>query len=351
MFKNIFRDKTMTTHPTPKTYSLRRRTALIASAATPTLLLPNIASAQTANPTTNWPNRPVKIVFPVGPGGANDAIVRLMGAKLQEIWKQPVVVDFKPGAGIIIGTDFVAKSAPDGYTLGVMFGALMSTHILYGNKLPYDTLRDVTGVTEIGNTPFGLYAHPSFAPNTIGEIIAYAKANPGKLNYTATPTNGASHLSGELFNIMSGIKMVHVPYRGAAPSQIDVLAGRVPLWFSSIGEELKGMVANKQLKPIATTGLARSPNFPNTPTINETLPGYNVVGILGIIAPSGIPPELRSKISADMATALLSSDVKERMIQLGMTPVASNPEQINAKIASEITRWSRVIKEAGLTAE
>ena len=309
--------------------------------------LPLLASGQA----DKWPSRPVKLVFPVGPGGANDAIVRVIGAKLQDIWKQPVVIDFKSGAGIIVGTDYVAKSAPDGYTLGIAFGALMSTHILYGAKLPYDTLKDVTGVTEIGNTPFGLYAHPSFAPNTVPEIIAFTKANPGKLNYTATPTNGASHLGGELFNIMAGIKMTHVPYRGTGPSQIDVLAGRVPLWFSSIGEELKGIVANKQLKAIATTGLTRSPNFPNTPTIHETIAGFNVVGILGIIAPSGISRELRSKISADMAQAINSPDVRERMLQLGMTPVASTPDQFNARIASEITRWSRVIKEAGLTAE
>ncbi len=309
--------------------------------------LPQLAQAQGLA----WPAKPVKIVFPVGPGGANDAIVRVIGAKLQDIWKQPVVIDFKSGAGIIVGTDSIAKSAPDGYTLGIAFGALMSTHILYGPKLPYDTLKDLTGVTEIGNTPFGLYAHPSFAPNTVAEIITYAKANPGKLDYTATPTNGASHLSGELFNAMAGIKMTHVAYRGTGPSQLDVLAGRVPLWFSSIGEELKGIVANKQLKPIATTGLVRSPNFPSTPTVHETLPGFNVVGILGIIAPSGIPREVRAKASADFAQAINSPEVRERMLQLGMTPVASTPEQFNARIASEIERWSKVIKDAGLSAE
>jgi len=323
--------------------NIRRRALVILSSAG----LPLFAHSQTPP----WPNKPVRIVFPTGPGGANDAIVRVLGAKLQEIWKQPVVIDFKSGAGIIVGTDHIAKSAPDGYTLGIAFGALMSTHILYGSKLPYDTLKDITGVTEIGNTPFGLYAHPSFAPNTVPEIIAYAKANPGKLNYTATPTNGASHLGGELFNTMAGIKMTHVAYRGTGPSQLDVLAGRVPLWLSSIGEELKGIVANKQLKAIATTGLMRSSNFLNTPTINETLPGFNVVGILGIIAPSGITRELRSKISADFAQAINSSEVRDRMVQLGMTPVASTPEQFNARITSEIVRWSRVIKDAGLTAD
>jgi tripartite-type tricarboxylate transporter receptor subunit TctC len=314
--------------------SKRRLLTLMAAGAMGTHFAPQ-AAAQAAN----WPARPVKIIFPTGPGGANDAIMRVIGVKLQEIWKQSVIIDFKAGAGIIVGTDFIAKSAPDGYTLGIAFGALMSTHILQGHKLPYDTLKDVTGVTEIGNTPFGLYAHPSFPPNTVAEIIAWAKANPGKLDFTATPTTGASHLSGELFNTMAGIKMTHIAYRGTGPSQVDVLSGRVPLWFSSIGEELKGIVAT------------RSSNFPNTPTIAETLPGFNVVGILGIIAPSGIPRDIRAKISADFAQAINSPEVRERMLQLGMSPVASTPEQFNARIASEIERWSKVIKDAGITAD
>ena len=331
----------------PATRISKRKTLSLIGACALSAGFPLFATAQTGN----WPNRPVKIVFPTGPGGANDAIMRVIGVKLQDIWKQSVIIDFKAGAGIIVGTDFIAKSAPDGYTLGIAFGALMSTHILQGPKLPYDTLKDVTGVTEIGNTPFGLYAHPSFAPNTVAEIIAWAKANPGKLDFTATPTTGASHLSGELFNTMAGIKMTHIAYRGTGPSQVDVLSGRVPLWFSSIGEELKGIVANKQLKAIATTGAARSANFPNTPTIAETLPGFNVVGILGIIAPSGISRDIRAKISADFALAINSPEVRERMLQLGMTPVGSTPEQFNARIASEIERWSKVIKDAGITAD
>ena len=297
-----------------------------------------------------WPNKPVKIVFPTGPGGPNDAIVRLVSVKLQEFWKQPVVMDFRAGGGIIIGTDFVAKAAPDGYTLGVAFGALMSTHILQPTRLPYDTLKDLTGVTEIGNTPFGLYAHPSFEPNTIPEVIAYAKKNPGKLDYTATPTTGASHLSGELLNSMAGIRMTHVPFKGTGAAQIDVIGGRVPLWFSSIGEEMRQVVNLKQLKIIALTGSSRGAHFPNVPTIAETLPGFNVVGILGIIAPSGIPREIRTKISADFARAINSPEVNERMLQLGMTPLGSSPEQFNARIASEIERWSKVIREAGITA-
>ena len=331
----------------PKTALSKRHALRMIGIAAVTMVLPCAGLSQTGN----WPNRPVKIVFPTGPGGANDAIVRVIGVKLQELWKQPVVIDFKAGAGIIIGTDFIAKSPPDGYTLGIAYGALMSTHILQGHKLPYDTLKDVTGVTEIGNTPFGLYAHPSFPPNTVAEVVAYAKANPGKLDFTATPTTGASHLAGELFNTMAGIKMTHIAYRGTAASQVDVLSGRVPLWFSSIGEELKGMVNNKQLKPIATTGSVRAANFPNTPTIAETLPGFNVVGILGLIAPSGIPREVRAKISADIHTAINSPEVRDRMLQLGMTPLGSTPEQFNARIASEIERWSKVIKDAGISAD
>ena len=300
--------------------------------------------------TSAWPARPVRIVFPTGPGGPNDAIVRVVSIKLQEYWKQPVVMDFRPGGGIIIGTDTVAKAGPDGYTLGVAFGALMSTHILQPTRLPYDTLKDLTGVTEIGNTPFGLYAHPSFEPNTIPEVIAYAKKNPGKLDFTATPTTGASHLSGELLNSMAGIKMTHVPYKGTGAAQIDVIGGRVPLWFSSIGEEMRQVVATRQLKIIAVTGAARAANFPGVPTIAESVPGFNVVGILGIIAPAGIPREIRTRIGADVARAIASAEVGERMQQLGMNPVGSSPEQFNARIASEIERWSKVIKDAGITA-
>jgi tripartite-type tricarboxylate transporter receptor subunit TctC len=298
-----------------------------------------------------WPNRPVRIIFPTGPGGANDAIMRVIGARLQDIWKQSVVIDFKSGAGIIVGTDYVAKQAPDGYTLGIAFGALMSTHILQAGRLPYDTLKDLAAVTEIGNTPFGLYAHPSFPANTVPELIAHLKANPGKVDFTATPTAGASHLAGELFKSMAGVQLQHIAYRGTAASQVDVLSGRVPLWISSIGEELKGMVNNRQLKIIATTGSQRALHFPDVPTIAETLSGYNVVGILGLITQSAVPRELRQRIAADIAQALHSADVKERMLHLGMTPLGSTPDQFQARIHAEIERWTGVIQKAGIRAD
>ena len=294
-----------------------------------------------------WPSKPVKIVFPTGPGGANDAIVRVVAAKLETIWKQPVVIDYKPGAGIIIGTDFVAKSSPDGHTLGIAYGALWTTHILE-KKLPYNTLKDITAITEIGNTPFGLYAHPSFEGNTVADVLAYAKKNQGKLDFTATPTAGASHLSGELMNIMAGIKMQHIPYKSTGASQVDVVGGRIPLWFSSIGEEMKQFVTTKQLKLIALTGPSKSTSFPGAPQISDTLPGFNVVGILGIISPSGVPKELRNKISADFNKAITSPEITERIIQLGMNPLASNPDQFNARILSEIERWTKVIQTAGI---
>jgi tripartite-type tricarboxylate transporter receptor subunit TctC len=309
------------------------------------------ASAAVYAQGTAWPAKPVRIVFPSGPGGPNEAIVRLIGNRLQDAWRQPVIVEFRPGGGIIIGTDAVAKSPGDGHTLGIAFGALMSTYILQGPKLPYDTLKDLTGVTEIGNTPFGLYAHPTFAPQTVADIIDYAKKNPGKLDYAGTPTAGASHLSGELLNSMAGIRMIHVSYKGTGAAQIDVIGGRVPLWFSSIGEEMRGIVAQKQLRIVATTGATRSAAFPDTPAIAETLPGFNVVGILGVIAPGTIARDLRNRISADFGRAIQSPEVNERMRQLGMTPVGSSAEQFNARIASEIQRWDKVIKESGIRAD
>jgi tripartite-type tricarboxylate transporter receptor subunit TctC len=335
---------------TRSTLRSSRRRALRAMAAAGTLGLPWL-SPSTALAQAAWPNRPVRIIFPTGPGGANDAIMRVIGLKLQDIWKQPVVFDFKSGAGIIVGTDFVAKQPADGYTLGIAFGALMSTHILQGSKLPYDTLKDLAAVTEIGNTPFGLYAHPSFPANTVPELIAHLKANPGKVDFTATPTAGASHLAGELFKTMAGVQMTHIAYRGTAASQVDVLSGRVPLWFSSIGEELKGMVNNRQLKIIATTGSTRALHFPQVPTIAETLPGYNVVGILGLITQSGVPRELRNRISADFHQAVQSAEVKDRMVQLGMNPLGSSADQFQARILSEIERWSKVIADAGIKPE
>ena len=302
-------------------------------------LLPLAAAGQ------QFPNKAVRLMVPFPPGGATDIIGRLVAAKMQEVWGHPVVVENKPGAGTVVGTEYVAKSAPDGYTLGMVVTAYVINPSLRSD-LPYNTLKDLTGVTQVSVQHLVMAANPSFPANSIPELIALAKKEPGKLAY-ATPGSGtAMHLSVELLKTNSGIDLVHVPYKGGAPAQQDVVAGHVPILMDVL-YAVQPLIKSGKIKVLALLSPQRAPDAPDYPVVSESVPGVSALSLVGIVAPAATPRNLVYKISADIARAVKSSDLTERMKQQGMEPVGSTPDQFDALIRAEIEKWAKVVKLSG----
>jgi tripartite-type tricarboxylate transporter receptor subunit TctC len=306
-------------------------------------LAPLAADAQT------YPARAVRLMVPFPPGGATDIVGRLVAAKMQDVWGQPVVVENKPGAGTVVGTEYVAKSAPDGYTLGTVVTAYVINPSLRSD-MPYDTLRDLRGVTQISVQHLVMAAYPGFPANSIPELIALAKKEPGKLAY-ATPGSGtAMHLSVELLKTSAGIDIVHVPYKGGAPAQQDVMAGRVPILMDVL-YAVQPLIKSGKIKVLALLSPKRDPDAPEYPIVSESVPGVSALSLVGIVAPAATPKDLVNHISADIAKAVKSSDLTERMKQQGMEPIGSTPEQFDALIRSEIEKWAKVVKLSGAKAD
>ena len=299
-----------------------------------------------ASSAQQYPLRPVRLIVPFPPGGATDIVGRLVAGKMQEVWRQTVIVENKPGAGTVVGTDAVAKAPPDGYTLGVVVTAHVINPSLRSG-MPYDTLKDLAAVTQVSVQQLVIAAHPAVPANNIAELIELAKRNPGKLSY-ATPGSGtAMHLSIELLKTSAGIDLVHVPYKGGAPAQQDVIGGRVPILLDVLYAVTPLIDAGK-IKVIALLGPERVSKYP---VVSETVPGVSALSIVGIVAPSGLRNELLGKISGDIASAVKSSDLTERMKQLGMEPVGSTPQEFDALIRAEMEKWGRVVKASGAKAD
>jgi tripartite-type tricarboxylate transporter receptor subunit TctC len=296
-----------------------------------------------------FPKGPVRIIVPFPPGGPTDTIARLMSQKLQLLWSQPVVIEYKPGAGTVIGTDAVAKSAPDGRTIGVVVSSYTINPVLH-RPMPYDTLKDLSGVTRLVNIPLVLVAHPDAPFDDLKGLVAYAKRNPGKLNYASPGAGGTAHLAGELLNDAAGIDLVHVPYKGSAPAQTDVLGGRVPLMIDPLFSALPYVRAGR-MKVIAVTTERRVAGFEQYPTVAETFPGFDVSSLLGFVVPSATPRAIVSKIYADSVKAVNLPDVRSRIMELGNEVIGSTPEEFDAFVAAEIKRWTRVITEKGIRAD
>jgi tripartite-type tricarboxylate transporter receptor subunit TctC len=325
-----------------KRQTFGRRMALATFAAL--ALLPAAASAQAP-----WPTKPVKLIVPFAAGGPTDTVARLLAERLQAQWQQTVVIDYKPGAGTMVGTDFVAKSPADGYTLGMAITAHMINPSLQP-KLPYDTTRDLIGVAQVAQAHFGLFAHPSLPVANVAELIAYAKKNPGKLSYATPGIGTGTHLAGEMLNHRAGIDMVHVPYKGSAPAQQDVLAGRVPLLFDVLFSAMP-FVKDNRLKVIALSSPSRAVASPDIPLIAEQVPGFSALSFIGVIAPAGVTKDLARRISADIQRAVKSPELTERMAALGMEPVGSSPDEYDAVIKAEIAKWTQVVKAANIKLE
>ena len=297
----------------------------------------------------DYPSRPVTLIVPNAPGGAIDILGRLLSDQLTKLWGQPVVVMYKPGANTVVGTDFVARAEPDGYTLGMV----VTSHVINPSlraALPFDTVKDLTGVSLMATAQIVISATPSLPANNIAELIALAKKEPGKLSYASPGSGSSMHLAGELLKVTSSIDMLHVPYKGSGPAYPEVISGRVQLLIDPLFSSMPHIKAGK-LKPLAVTGAERDPSAPNIPTVGETLPGFNVQSMFGLVAPAATPPDIVNKISADIATVLKSPDFKKRLNDIGMVPVGNTPAQFDAYIKTEIAKWAKLVKTTGAIAD
>lgn len=306
-------------------------------------VMPLAASAQ------NFPTKPITIVVPNVPGGAIDILARLLEKHLSDTWKQPVVVVYKAGAGTVLGTDFVAKSPPDGHTIGLV----VTSHVINPSlrkNMPFDTLKDLSGVGMLAISPIVITASPSLPANNLAELIALAKSKPGKLSYASPGSGSSMHLGGELLKTTAGIDILHTPYKGSGGAYPDVFAGRVDLLIDPLFSSLPHINSNR-LKPIAVMSPTRSSIAPNLPTVAETLPGFSVQSVFGAVVPSATPRNVVNKISADLAKAVQSPEIKARMDQIGLAPVGDTPEQFDAFIRAEIEKWAKVVKASGATAD
>ena len=293
-----------------------------------------------------FPSRNVMLVVPNPPGGAIDIQARVYAQKLQELWGQPVIVDYKPGAGTLLGMEHVARSAPDGHTLGMVVTPLVILPALRA-KMPYDTLKDLAPVTMTGTSSIMIAASPKLPAASLAELIALARKQPGKLTYATAGLGSSMHLAGELLKLEAGIDLLHVPFKGGAQAYPELMAGRVDLQLDPTFAIHRHVKAGR-MKAIAVTSARRDPSAPEVPSVAETLAGFSVLSINGIVVAGGTPRELVHRINADLRTLLREPDTARRLEELGIEVVGNSPEEFGAFIKSEIERWTRVAKAANV---
>lgn len=325
-----------------KTYKARLAAAALA--------LLGAASAPLAAQAQDFPTQPVKIVVPFPPGGTTDILARQLATALGERWGKPVIVENRAGASGTIFSEQLARMPADGHTL-----MLTATHHvinpgLYKN-LKYDTRTDFTPLAQVAAVPNVLVVHPSLPPKSVKELIAYAKANPGKVNFGSAGTGGANHLSGELFKSMAGVDMVHIPYKGAAPALNDLLGGQIPMMFDSVPGVLQHIQTGK-LRALGVTSLKRSPALPDVPTIDEAgLKGLEATAWFGLYAPGRMDPKLRDKVAGDVLQVLQSAQIRSQFAALGAEPGAMTQARFAVFVDSELAKWGKVISDAKVTIE
>lgn len=293
-----------------------------------------------------FPSKPIKIVVPYTPGGPTDIPARLVGQKLAELLGQPVIIENKPGAGGNIGADAVAKASADGYTLLLVTTGHAINPALYP-KLTYDLTMDLVAVSQLTSSPMVVVVNTSLGANSIKDLIGLAKAKPGTLNFASAGNGASTHLAPELFSMMAGIKMNHIPYRGSAPALADVIAGHAQVAFDFMTSAMPHVRAGK-LKGLATTGATRSPAAADLPTVAESgVPGFEVVGWNGVMAPAGTPPDVIAKLNAAIKQALAMPEVSERLTGLGANVVWNTPTDFGAFVKAEVAKWDKVVKASG----
>ena len=319
---------------------MRWKTLLVSMAVVVTTLATS-AGAQT------WPDAPVKIVVPFGPGGPADIYARILAQALTEDLKQQFIVDNRPGAGGVIGTEIAAKSPPNGYTFLMMSNTQATNETLFARK-PYVLMRDLQAVTPINSTDLVMVVHPSVKVGTLAEYIALAKANPGKLTYASSGPGTPYHMAGELFKAMSGTDILHVPHKSSTDARSDVIGGHVQMMFDAV-TAMKGNIDAGEVRALATTGLKRSIALPDLPTVNEAgVPGYEATLWLGLMAPKGTPEPIVERMNAEVAKIVARPEVRSAWAQQGAVPMAAmTPAEFDSFLQSEIGKWAKVIERSG----
>ena len=307
------------------------------------LFIASSASAQ------SWPSKPIRYIVPFPPGAFNDTLARMLAADLPKSLGQPVIVENRPGGNTLIATEMAAKSPPDGYTL---FGAALPFSVIQSlYKTSFDVTKDFAPITLAGVTPNLLVANPGVPFNDVKGLIAYAKANPGKLNYASTGNGTSNHLSFELFKAMTGTQVTHVPYKGSAPAVTDLIAGQVQVMFDNTPNVLPHVKAGK-LKALGVSSKARSQFAPDVPSVGEAgVPGYDVTVWFGVLTVAGTPPDIVKRLNTEMVKILTSPEVKERISKSGVDVVAGTPEHFSGFLKAEVSRWAKVIQEANIKAD
>ncbi len=292
-----------------------------------------------------YPQRSIRVIVPTTPGGASDLMMRQLAQKMSESMKTAVVVENKPGGGNIVGSELVAKSAADGYTLLLTYTDHVFNPFLH-TVMPYDTTKDFAPVSHIGSVPLLVVANPSVPVRTVGELIALAKAKPGQLNFASAGSGTSLHLAGELFKSMAKIDVIHVPYKGSAPGFVDLLGGRVQFMFPT-SVSVWSYVQSGKLRAIAIASAQRAANMPDIPTVAESgLPGYEASIWYGMLAPAGTGKEIIARLNAEVHKALAAPEVRAKLTEQGFTIAAGTPEEFGSKITAELDRWGKLIREA-----
>lgn len=298
----------------------------------------------------NFPSKPLTLVVPASPGGAIDLAARLIGQKLTDAWGQPVTIDNKAGATGIIGTDLVARAAPDGHTLALV----ASSHAINPSmvkKLPFDTIKSFEPVAQTHVVPLMLVVNNAVPAKTVGELVAYGKSNPGKLSFASSGSGGAPHFSGELFKSMAGLDMVHIPYKGSTLAHPDLISGRVSLMFDTVAA-IKTQVRAGTVRALAVTTGKRIASDPQLPTLSEAgLPGYETSTWGGLLAPAGTPKAVVAKLNTEVNRILALPDVRQKLLDAGIEPAQGSPEQFTQFIEKEMVKWAKVAKDAGIQPE
>ena len=320
----------------------RRKFLRLAAGAAALPAMPHIARAQA------YPSRPVRIVVTFPPGGAADIIARLMGQRLSERLGQPFVIENRPGAGSNVGTEAVVNSAPDGYTLllAVTSSAINAT---FYEKLNFNFIRDIAPVAGLMRVPHVMEVNPSFPAKTVPEFIAYAKANPGKINMASAGVGSGPHLFGELFKMMAGVDMVHVPYKGSAPAVTDLVAGQVQAMFDLMPSSIQAIKAGK-LRALAVTTVARSDALPDVPVLADFVPGYEASSWQGVGVPAKTPPDIIERLNKEINAALADPAIKARLNAMGGATLPGTPAEFGKLIADETEKWGKVVKFSGARA-
>lgn len=296
-----------------------------------------------------FPTKPIRLVVPFQAGGGNDLLARIISQKFLEKWGQPVIVDNRPGAGGNVGADFVAKAAPDGHTILLATNTLTMNPYIFA-KMPFDTRKDFAPIAMLATTPFYVVVNNNLPVKTIPQLIAYAKANPGKLSY-ATPGIGTPHhLGTELFKAMTGTYMVHIPYRGSVPALTDVIGGQVQVMWATVNVALP-LVASGKVRGLALAESKRSVALKDVPVVAEAVPGYEVSAWYAIFAPAATPPAIVQQLSAELQKIFQQGDVQERLVPLGYEIFTTSPEQLQAIVASDLDKWGKLVKTVGIRPE